>query len=353
VSYVDEAVDEAVGRLGLTRAPARRSAFEDAVLLADGVLEDRPVSLRYSMGGRAKLIVVGARLVPRLDLGLSIRRSSLAVNALHPIGDETLDSEFSVSADERARLVELLTPELRARVVALHGRAFDLHLHDGGCRVLRVLDGAVEGAWLVEALQAAVSVVQLLDEARGSFRLHSAEPLAHLEPALRAFAGAQGLSFSRSPLVVEGEIEGRRLRLASKRTGRRRHQLSARASFAADLGVGLAVRRQGIIDTLLTHMGRQDIQVGDAAFDARFLVQAGEAHEARVASLLDHDARAALVALSERVGEVTLDDKGISIEEIPPDREAETMVWALDALVEITGRVSKNLLHGAGEGPYR
>jgi hypothetical protein len=113
------------------------------------------------------------------------------------------------------------------------------------------------------------------------------------------------------------------------------------------------VRRQGILDGLVTMLGGQDVLVGDAPFDKRFLIHARPERADRVAALLDAGTRATLLAIDARAGAVALDDRGVTVDPIDVGHAPEDLAWLLDALVEVTGQISKNLVHGGGEGPYR
>jgi hypothetical protein len=316
-----------------------------------GTLDGRTIFCRTEADSRALVVVAGARLAPALDLGLHVQRSSIAVVPWHPLGEDTIDSEFIVGADEHARVVDLFDEAVKRELVALHARSFDVKLTDQGASISRIQDGAIDAAWIVSALRGAAAMTAHLDEARSKVRPPAS--LAHLADPLRSFALRQGFSFARTPLAIDATIEGRSLRIASVRAGRKRHHLAARADFEAELGIGLAVRRQGLLDGLRTLLGGQDILVGDAAFDARFLIRADADKAERVAALLDHEARAALLALDGEVGEVAIDDRGITVDPIPPDRDAEKVIRMIDTLAEVTGRVGRNLLHGAGGGAYR
>src|SRR5262249_10087486 len=121
----------------------------------------------------------------------------------------------------------------------------------------------------------------------------------------------------------------------------------------AELGTGLTVRRAWLLDGLHTLLGGQDITVGDEGFDRRFLVRADPAHAGRGPLLLERDVCATLLAVDERAGPVTIDDRGVSVDPIAAKVAPETLVWAIDTLDEARARINHNLLHGGEGGAYR
>ena len=154
--------------------------------------------------------------------------------------------------------------------------------------------------------------------------------------------------------VAEGRLDERALRVGARRSGRRAHHLGARLAFAAPLALGLALRREGLLDGLRTAFGGQDIQVGDAAFDRRFLIRAEPAHAARAALLFDPLVRAQLLEIDHEVGALRIDDEGLVVEPIRAERPPGKVVAMIDSLAELAARVERNLLHGAEQtGPYR
>jgi hypothetical protein len=324
---------------------------------ASGTIDGRRVSLGFELTGSREgmTAVVRGWLDPRLDLGLDMhRRAAAPLVEPEPVtGNTDLDGEFSITGDEPARVRELLDPPLCAHLVALHRAAHDLRLRDAGCSFFGLygLYDADEG-WVERAVAAAAATVGLMDEARS--RVRPAAPIAPHAAALRAFAGARGLGHADTPLRVRGSVEGRSIEVGATRTGRGRHHLHARAGFEAELGIGLRIHRQGILDALRTLLGGQDILVGDAAFDARFLIRADPERAGRVAALFDAGARAALLEVDARVGAVAVDERGVSVDPIPVDVDPGDVVRVIDTLTEVTGRVARNMVHGAeAAGPYR
>jgi hypothetical protein len=141
---------------------------------------------------------------------------------------------------------------------------------------------------------------------------------------------------------------------AAKRTGRNAYHFYANADFACELGLGLSLRREGVLDGLTAIVRGHDIQVGDAAFDKRFLLRADPASAERVAPLFDPPACEALLAIDARAGALTLGDRSIHIDSILLSFPPEDLGWLVDTLADVAGRISKNFLRGrADTGPYR
>jgi hypothetical protein len=336
-------IEEAAGKLGLS-ARGRE---------AEGVVDGVPISVELSLTDQQTHIFVRGHLQPPLDLGLGMHRRQVVLTGLSAVEthDEDLDAEFAVSGDDPARTRVLFTASVCKHLVALNRAPFDFSLHDGGCAFFQPYGVGANASWIVQATHAAARTVTLLDQTRSI--LPPAAPLAAHAEALRPLAAARGLAFATAPLSVSGLLEGRPLSLAAVRAGRRRHHLAARAPFETELGLGLALRRERLVDGIVTFLGGQDVTIGDEAFDRRFLVRVRPEHAARIPTLLDAEARAALLSLDERAGNVSIDDAGVTVAPIDPHVPPETVAWALDALDEARARVERNLLHGGEGGPYR
>ncbi|MDC0682823.1 hypothetical protein [Sorangium atrum] len=320
---------------------------------ARGLVAGRLVSVEISWTQRQAHVLVHGWLQPPLDLGLEMHRRDVALGFVNAVatGSDDLDSEFSIAADDPSRTGDLFTVALREHLVALHRASYDVRIHDGGCTLSEPYSFGMDEAWIVRAAHSAAQIVELLDGARAGLR--AAASLAGHAEALRALAAARGLAFASAPLSVTGRIEGGPIEIGSERAARDRHRVIARASFETELGLGLAVRRERLLDGLVTMLGGQDIVVDDEAFDRRFLVRVDPRQTDRAPELLDPGARRALLALDDRAGPVAIDDRGVTVGPIASSIAPETMVWAIDTLDEVRARVQRNLLRGTGGGPYR
>jgi len=320
---------------------------------AEGLVDGRRVWIKIDWRAQMPHVSVGGRLDPPMDLGLEMRRRDVVWTSLGPVstGSDDLDSEFLIEADEPRRAATLFAPAVRDLLVALHRATYELRLRDGGCSFHDTYSEGVD-AWIVRAAHAAAETAAIVDAARAG--VPPAAPLRGHAAAIRTLSAARGLSIATTPLSATGAFDGRPIEIRSTRTRHRHHHLTLRAGFETDLGLDLAVRREGLLDGLSTLFGGQDMQVGDAAFDRRFLVRADPAHAGRVPGVLDHAVCAALVAIDERVGAVAVDDGGITVDPIEPSvAPPEALVAAVDAIDEARGRIAHNLLHGREGGPYR
>lgn len=322
--------------------------------VAEGVLEGRRLSISVEWTTRQPQVFVRCKLDPPLDLGLSMSRREVTLLGSNDFstGSDDLDTEFAIGADEPARAAGLFTDALSRQLAALHRTPYDMIVDDAGVALTQQYGFGTDEPWMVRAAHAAVETVELMDAARAG--VAPALPITRHAASLTVFARARGLVATSAPFSVGGKLDGRPIDIVSVRTGRGRHHLAARAPFELELGLGLAIRREGIFDAIRSMLGGQDIQVGDAPFDKRFLVRADPPRAGRVGTVLDHDARALLLDIDQRGGPVSIDDRGISVEPIVPHSIApETSAWLLEALDEARARVDRNLVHGEAGGPYR
>jgi hypothetical protein len=89
------------------------------------------------------------------------------------------------------------------------------------------------------------------------------------------------------------------------------YALEVYVGFAQSLGLDLPLRHQHTFDRLASLFGAQDIDLGDPPLDQAFAVKAHEPSAA--GEILDPPTRAALLALHQRVGVVSLSDEGMSV----------------------------------------
>lgn len=336
---------------------ARELGLDDADGGAAGEFEGQRVSVKVAYDSNARSVAVVRGWLSRpLELGLTMRRREVARLDDRPgaSGNADLDAEFAIRGDERTQLRALFCKPLCAQLLALHRASQELQLDDTGCAIFLPSIFAIDdhARWVERSLHAVATTVALLDEARvGVPMLAAWRP--HAE-ALQAFAAARGLHWGKTPLLTEGRLDERALRVGARRSGRRAHHLRARLAFASPLALGLALRREGLLDGLRTAFGGQDIQVGDAAFDRRFLIRAEPAHAARTALLFDPLVRAQLLEIDHEVGALQIGDEALVVEPIRAECPPGKVVGMIDALAELAARIERNLLHGAEQtGPYR
>jgi hypothetical protein len=306
---------------------------------ASGTIDGRRVSVEVENAGRGGwFLVVRSLLDPPLDLGLDIQpRTTASVLEPEPFtGHPDLDAEFTASADEVPRARQLFTVPLCNALAALYRQGFEPRLDDFGCTIISE-GGSIlpDIVWRDRAISGAIELVSFMDEARA--HLAPADRLREHAAALRGLAGRHHLpvAISTAPLRACGMVEGRALEVGAARTGACKYHLYARGDLEGDLAVGLSLRRRKLLDDVRTFLGAQEVLVGDA-------------------SLLDHAVRTLLLSLDERCGAVAADDRSVTIDPIPLDLQLDELIIIVEVLIEMTGRISHNLVHGGAEaGPYR
>jgi hypothetical protein len=321
---------------------------------ASGVIDGRRVKVWVSFPYTNRQSVnVRGQLEWPLDLGVHVAKAVRSPFGEGPIriGHPDLDGELTVLGDEPARVRMLLDGAIADALVALYRAAFEVSLDDGGCTIYQFVGFDVpDQAWLERALHGAAKIASLMEEARA--RLPPAKPIEQHAAAVHGVAKSRGLAFSTTPVLATGDFDGCPLEIGTKRTDVRTHHLFARARIETSLGVGLAVRRQGVLDSVRSLLGGQDIVLGDPPFDKHFLVRAER--PAQVPVLLDRFARSHLLSIDEHYGPVTVDDETVSVEPIPLSIQLDTVIILAELLTEAALRLSSNRVHGGAEGgPYR
>lgn len=285
-----------------------------------GTLEGQGVQLRTEVRGSGKhrqtWTVVASFLNPPLDLGLSVYRQGFLSNTFGAlfgaqdvaVGDPSFDPAYVVKADEPARAVALLGPELRAFFVRAHADRTGLHLADTGARIEE--RGMVSNEqWLEWALQTVAMASRLADAARAN--VPPATPLVPHRAAWMEFAKAAGLAGMDTPLCIWGRMEEASVSAYAVRVGHVQHRLEVLVRFDQGLGLGLLVRPTGTLDGIASFFGGQDHSFGDPAFDPAFVVKAPSAD--RLAEVLDADVRRRLVELASRGVVVQVRDDGVTV----------------------------------------
>lgn len=102
-----------------------------------------------------------------------------------------------------------------------------------------------------------------------------------------------------------------------------------RAFFPRPLGLGLSLRRQGTVDSIVKFFGGQDIELGDAVFDAAFVVQ-GRPEDAVRRLLWEPSARAQLVGILGRATRLVIGDRALDVRASGFQTSAATLRAMLD-----------------------
>jgi hypothetical protein len=327
-----------------------------------GAIRGQPVECRIEARGSGKnrtyWTVAVAPLRPQLDLGLAVRRAGLLAKAGESllgiedvkVGDAVFDAAFSLGGDEPARVAALLSPELRAALLASPAKDRTLSMNDSGVRL--DYHGTIsDESWLRWALAHVVELAQLTQRSRAA--VPAASPLAAQVPLWESFARAQGLQLMAAPLVMWGRLEGCDVDVYAVRTAKLSYVLEVLARYPQPLGIDLVVRRPQAFDGLAALFGGQDLSVGDREFDARFVVKSSQ--PALAAQALSPQVRQAALALLARGLEVTVRDDGVAIRTTGfPATPQETLVDVRDA-VTVAQLVNEAALQAqaAQVGPYR
>ncbi|HVY48138.1 MAG TPA: hypothetical protein VHB21_19755, partial [Minicystis sp.] len=319
---------------------------------AKGRIDDRAVRLELSPVSKAVHCRAWALLEPPLDLGLDLHRRALALGYMPgvPTGSADIDAEYWVQGDEPPRLASLFAPELVAALVAADRRGAGIVLTDRGVGVAADLVGDARRA-LDRAFDAALHIAARLDAARAAVPCASA--VARHAASVERLAEARSLAFLRAPLSATGALDGRRVELVATRAARWHHHFVVGVRFARALDLDVSLRRQGFLDGLGALVGRDDIAVGDEAFDRRFLLRGRRGAEPRIVGLFDAEARGALLDIDERFGPVFVDDAGLAVRPVPVAVEPDGLAALVDLASDAAGRLERRAAHPEAGGPYR
>lgn len=271
-----------------------------------------------------------------LALGLLIRRRGLSERVFRrarspevALPDAELERQLEVHGDDPRAVRELL---LRGEVLsALDGmvtRWRDVVVTDQSVRVHLPAPLARTGE-LQELVDGLTRLARVLYEAR---REGSPAPgLEDLVPPYEALAAELGLSLVPCFPGLEGHIDGHPVSITPARAPRG-YGAEVKLAFLEHTDTGLLVERQDAPDGYWS-VG-QDIQVGDEAFDDRFVVKGYDPQA--IIELLTDDAREALLRLSER-GVVSVDDVHLRVQGLPLAPES------LREVVELAARAARGL----------
>ncbi len=162
-------------------------------------------------------------------------------------------------------------------------------------------------------------------------------------PEWPAFAAEVGLTFDPQRHALTGSYRDVtiRLELATEGGAPFTH---LRVFFPRPLGIGLSLRKQGALDSIVKFFGGQDIEVGDPVFDAAFVVQGGPVEAIR-RLLWEPEARARLVTILGRAARLTVSDRALDVRVVGFQTAASTLRAMLD---DATAAVRAMLAHSRG-----
>jgi hypothetical protein len=207
-----------------------------------------------------------------------------------------------------------------------------------------------DASWLAWAVDVGVRLADRLVRSRAAMPPMPWEPA--IAASLEALARARALAFDRARLAVSGSAGdvATSIALSTLPAPERRYVLEATASYAP-LGVGLNVFPQRAVGSFV-HAFLRDIEVGDPAFDATFVVQTRD--KSHAARLLLPDLRQHLLAMASRAPLLRVEDDQIVLQLPPSATDPTSLGYALDDVTtaaHLLLRAARGPM--ASTGPYR
>lgn len=329
------ALQTAARRLGLHHDPAdpALSGFLAGIAVGAGAaravsaLESELSLRRYDSGGR-RILRLGARLDPPLDLGLVLaRRAWFGDEASVFHRDPPFDHRFATRVDEPSRARALIGDELRAELTRLSKAGHQIWLCDGGLLIEpKSPPGASE---LIALLETSARIGRWLEATRPA--VVPAKPVEAVIESWRALAAERELRLSFTPL----RLQGGEVSVETARLGAAAFEMRATARFVPPLDVGLEGKSTD--NTGLRASSAHDVTTGDLDFDTVFDLEARD--EETVRSAFGPELRRALLELAKRYA-VTLDDRGVTLRaRLGPAADLAVMLDGASAASRLLGRV--------------
>ncbi len=272
-----------------------------------------------------------------LALGLHVRPRGLSERVFRrgrgegvELGDEAFDRKLEMHGDDPARVRALMgDPEVKAALTDLLERWPDVIVTDYAIRVHLNRPESTERR-LQNLVDGMLRVASALESARSAVAVPK-----RLERVAREWGSlAEKLSLTHEPWLpaVVGERANRRLLLTTWRADSG-YQADLRLYFRPHRDLGLRLRPQFEPDGYWS-VG-QDIQLGDEAFDTRFVVKGWDPR--RIRDLLSPSTRAVLIEALES-GHLQIDDTRLHLRDLPLDVDAlETAIRRAEAVADALG----------------
>lgn len=310
-------------------AAAQMHGLRHSLDVAQGRVDGLRVTLEakpHAAAERRELRFLGGAVFPRpLGLELSVERAgALSLGGdFVPISD-AFDMEFRASALHEDQAQKLLSGELGEALLYAERKGWEPRLDDEGLRV------QVQGALSTETIQEGFD--WLIQTARLVLETRAKLPLPELEQrvldAFRSLAEARGGNVDQASRELVMESEHGEVRASLEHTKgkvwRTRLVVQLSRPLPADLHLGLESERSA-----LERWRRPDVQLGDQAFDAAFVVK-GESDEA-VRAVLTETARERLLALKGQVQVLELEPTGLLVAKDEALDSPEPLASMLDA----------------------
>lgn len=258
---------------------------------------------------------VEAGLPRSLELGLSVAPSSWLASAIGDlfagkdlqVGHPELDARYRIGASiaDLARAL-LRAPPVADALLGLSRARFAPWIDDATVK-LEAQGKYLDARELSRALDACVDLAHRLVSARTAIGLGNMQRV--LAEHWRPVAESLGLAIDYDRCVMSGRCEGMHVEVHGLQRGDR-YGTSFVVRFDRPLGIGLRLERQeGWGAKLGGLVGMKDIEVGDRAFDDRFIVRGSP--EAAVRAALTHEVRGLLVQIQEHSTSLAVEDAGL------------------------------------------
>jgi hypothetical protein len=252
-----------------------------------------------------------------LGLGLAVRsrtgRRWFRRTRGHEVStdDIAFDKQFLVTADHDDSARAVLTADVRDAIRQLARRYEDVLLSDHHLRV-RLGRPATSADKLHEIVSDLSQAADRVVAARA--RAPLPPRLAEVAPWMADLGAERELAFDEAWPRLSGNIGDHRVEIAVRRE-EEGHRAVISVWLPRPFDLGLRLDRQAVTDGL-PYVG-QDIVVGDAVFDAAFIIK-GYAPQ-RVRALLGPDVRRVVLAMVD-LGEVVVDDRLVWLGHVALDR---------------------------------
>ena len=327
-----------------------------------GHLEGQAVRLfvetRGSGKNRQSYTVAAGMIVPGFDLGLAVYKHGFLSSVGEwmgatdiRIGEPSFDGAFVIKGDEPHRVQALLGHAgLRNALQQVLSSGYVFSVRDAGFRV-ECRGVTSDPQWMEWALRASGQIAQFLSEARSA--VPCASRLGPHRDAWVQFAQATGMTGMDTPLCMTGRYEGRSVAVYAVRSGPQTYGVEVLVRFDTPLGLGLHVRPQGALDALGSLFGGQDLLVGDAEFDKRFVVKATVKQV--LPSLFDAEVRAKMIEVLGRVGSIQVRDDGLTLRANQFSEDPAGVPQLVAQARTLSDRIADNLARAGvtQAGPYR
>lgn len=331
---------EAAEALGLVLE--RRVAERHALPWMVGERDGQPVRLGVlASPGRYKQerTYVETSLPRSLALGLIVSRHSTFRSGPLP-----LDEIYSVGGSPLERAHALVAvPDLHEALMSRAKAEFGIHLSDTAVR-LEASGFCFDVRQLERELARCIAIARTLMHAADS--LGPSDLQRAVDAGWRPIADARRLTLEG--LIMSGRCEGVHLEVKAIPRGDE-CDTSLIVRFDQSLDLGLSLERQEGIAALKNLFNAEEIETGDAAFDAHFIVRGNRSELVRGA--LTATVRARLLELGEQA-KVTLTDELLRAETgvlLSDPEQLDAAITAITrAAAELTGTGAAE-----GVGPYR